>query len=61
MVRQGGQLNQFDSRGNLDPVLLDEANDSVFSRYFWWGIAALLISFFLALLYAANRYRNRKR
>lgn len=61
VLRQGGQLSQFDSRGNLDRGLLDEANDSVFARYFWWGIAAFLICFFLALLYAANRYRNRKR
>ena len=61
MIRTGGQLSQFDSRGNLDDVVLDQPNDSVFARNFWWGISAFLIFFFLALLYAANIYRNRKR
>ena len=60
MIRRGGQLSEFDSRGNLDKVSLNDANDSVFTRYFWWGISGFLMIFFLALLYAANGYRNRK-
>jgi hypothetical protein len=60
IVRRDGQLTQFDSRGNLDRIMLDEVLDSVFKRYFWWSLAGAVIIGFVGLLYAANRYRRRK-
>ena len=60
IVRRDGQLTQFDSRGNLDRIMLEEVIDSFFKRYFWWSLAGALIIGFVTLLYAANRYRRRK-
>ncbi len=60
IIRRDGELTQFDSRGNLDRVMLDEIRNPAYRRYFWWAISGLVILLFISLLFFANRFRKKQ-
>lgn len=60
IIRRDGELTQFDSRGNLDRIMLDEIRNPVYRRYFWWALSGLVIFLFILLLFIANRYRKKQ-
>jgi len=59
LIGQEGLIAQFDTRSNMDRRLLEEVKEPWFNRYFWWSIPVVVIAMFLALLFAASRYRRR--
>jgi hypothetical protein len=59
VIGQEGLVAQFDSRSGLDRRLFEEVKEPWFKRYFWWAIPVIAIILFLALLFAASRFRRR--
>ena len=60
VIRQAGAVTAFDIQGRIDQALLDNERGSVFKHYWGWLLVVGLILAFVALLYAANRFRNRQ-
>ena len=60
VIRQAAAVTAFDIQGRIDQALLDNERGSILRHYWGWLLIVGLLLAFVALLYAANRFRNRQ-